>query len=109
MCRAYFIRNKYWYFGPSHVRYVVGGQRNNHIIWMCQWWEGVRRNLQEERVGYCWLKSDTRDTTTAVLEGIRLMPDWNMYDTLPGGKINIMPGTCVYETVLVHVTKKLTQ
>ena len=44
---------------------------------------GLRRSLQERKVEYLLVQGDIRETTT-VLEDVRLiMPERNMYDTVP--------------------------
>ena len=48
---------------------------------------GVTRSVQDGKAGYLLVQSDRRDTT-AVVEDIRFMPDWNTKDTMSAGKIN---------------------
>lgn len=50
------------------------------------WEGGVRRSLHEGKEGYALAQSDRRAITTAVLEDIQFMSEWNMCDTLSEGK-----------------------
>ena len=48
---------------------------------------GVKGGLQEGKVGCLFLAVSARETAT-VLEDIRFMSDWSIYDTLSEGKLN---------------------
>ena len=48
---------------------------------------GVRTSVQQGKVGYLLVQSDRRETT-AILEGVRSMSDWNTYGALSEGKVN---------------------
>lgn len=59
---------------------------------------GVRKFLQERKVGHCVYSGVDRREATAVLQDVRCMSHWDMYDSLFEGKIVNSTTLCANHT-----------